>query len=154
MVVCLYGALRKYWGTFLTQIPTHQCTRIVSGRFFSWLIGGTIARQKYSIRHGWFVRTSLWASGLPDGLVPYLCSTQVNPILLVTIIIQLLVTNFYIFYAMEIVEGKDNPKELPGGPKNSTGNTNEILLRLKNVLHATGMVVVLYRIFCMIHVLV
>ena len=138
----------------MIYIPTHQCTSIVSGKFVSWLIGGTIAWQKYSILHGWFFWTSLWESGLPGGIVSGVCSSQVNPILVGTSIIKLIVTKLYTFYAMEIVEGKDNSKELPGGPTNSTGNMNGILLRLKKVLHATGMVVVLYRSFYIIQVLV
>ena len=39
-----------------------------------------------------------------------------------------------ILYAIEIVEGKDHPKELPDYPTNVTVNTNGILLHLTKVI--------------------
>ena len=45
---------------------------------------------------------------------------------------------------MEIVEGKDHPKDITDDPKNSTGKKNGLLLHLKKVLHSTRNLVVSY----------
>ena len=44
---------------------------------------------------------------------------------------------------MEILEGKNHPKETPGDTTNATGNKNGLIPRLKNILHTTGKVVVI-----------
>ena len=41
-----------------------------------------------------------------------------------------------ISYAMQIVEGKDNSKELPGDPTNATGKTSCLPLHLTKVLQS------------------
>ena len=53
---------------------------------------------------------------------------------------------------MELVEGKDRPKELPSPPANK--KTSELLLNLCKSMAGTGKIVVLDSGFCVLGVLV
>ena len=51
---------------------------------------------------------------------------------------------------MEIVEGKNHPKELPDDPTNATGKTNGILLCPKKLIHSLGKLSVLDSGICIL----
>ena len=55
-------------------------------------------------------------------------------------------------FAMEMVEGKHRPKELPSNPK--TKRTQVLLLRLCRSLYNTGKVVILDSGFCVLEALI
>ena len=51
-------------------------------------------------------------------------------------------------YAMEMVEGKDHPREIPKDDTHSKGTTPGLLLRLTRALYSSGKVLVLDSGFC------
>ena len=60
-----------------------------------------------------------------------------------------------IMYALEIVEGKYRPRDIPQDPNNTTcGKTGALLLRLTKLLYSTGKVVILDSWFCVLHAII
>ena len=59
-----------------------------------------------------------------------------------------------IMFGIEMVEGKDHPKEIPADPTNTKGNTIGLLLRLCSSIYNSGRVVILDSGFCVLQGLV
>ena len=59
-----------------------------------------------------------------------------------------------IMFGIEMVEGKDRPKEIPPDPTNEKGNTIGLLLRLCSSIYNSGRVVILDSGFCVLQGLV
>lgn len=59
-----------------------------------------------------------------------------------------------IMYAIEMVEGKDKPKQIPSHPTNKLGKTVGLLLRLSKSIHSSGKSMVLDSGFCILQGLV
>ena len=60
-----------------------------------------------------------------------------------------------IMYGVEIVEGKDHPKEIPADPNDRQyGKTGGLLMRIVGFLSGTGKVIILDSGFCVLSALV
>ena len=55
-----------------------------------------------------------------------------------------------VLFDLELVEGKDAPKEIPSDPTNRCGNTVGLLLRLTSSIYNTGRIIVLDSGFCIL----
>ena len=55
-----------------------------------------------------------------------------------------------IMYDLEIIEGKDHPREIPPDPSDQHGKTVGLLLRLSKSLYSTGKVIIVDSGFCVL----